>query len=132
MPLLAMSKGCPAIGLPSKVITPERIGKSPMMVLSVVDFPPPLRPRMASTRPFFASSDRPYRTCVSPYPDSIAFSSSIFPTPQIDFPEQFRSARLVQQSVKHHLAIVQHGDRVGHVKGQIHVMLDDQHGQIAG
>jgi len=51
---------------PSKVTRPPRAGKSPMIVLSTVVLPMPLRPMRQTTRPDGTSTSTSHSTCDSP------------------------------------------------------------------
>jgi hypothetical protein len=50
----------------SRRISPAVAGTSPMIALSAVDLPAPLRPMRQRTSPAATASERPRRTCTGP------------------------------------------------------------------
>src|SRR5690348_6184387 len=61
---------------PAKVIVPRRSGRMPMIDLSVVVLPAPLRPSRVATSPAATAKSTPCRTCDSPYQASSPCTSS--------------------------------------------------------
>ena len=65
------------VSLPSNAIEPARRPTMPMMDLSVVVLPTPLRPSSVTTSPWFTTKSTPCRTCDSPYQACRSFTASI-------------------------------------------------------
>ena len=70
------SEGRPISSLPSKRTEPVRCSIMPMMALSVVVLPTPLRPSRVTTSPGCTSKVTPCRMCDSPYQASRSFTDS--------------------------------------------------------
>src|SRR5512144_2848951 len=94
---------------PSKAMRPERTGKSPMMLLSRVVFPTPLRPMRHTTPPAGTSSDTSHSTWLSPYAtfnpeiSSTAPSPALVPAaPEIDFHHALVLLHLLHRALAEH------------------------------
>src|SRR5439155_500272 len=107
----------------------------PMMVRSSVDLPTQLRPRMARLPPSGTASLMPSSTMASPYPartSSSASSASAMARPtQIDVAHahvgrDFPRRALYQDAPPYH-----DDDAMRKTKYEIHVMLDEQHRNVA-
>src|SRR5215468_5121869 len=121
---------------PRQMTAPRLIRVKPMTVRRSVDLPTPLRPRMARLPPSDTASVMPSSTTASPYPArtfSSASSASAMACPtQIDVPHarvgrDFPRRALYQDAAAHH-----DDDAMRKTKYDIHVMLDEQHGDVAG
>src|SRR5262249_24368554 len=121
---------------PRQMTAPRLIRVKPMTVRRSVDLPTPLRPRMARLPPSDTASVMPSSTTASPYPArtfSSASSASAMACPtQIDVAHarvgrDFPRRALYQDAAAHH-----DDDTMRKTKYDIHVMLDEQHGDVAG
>src|SRR5262245_29141202 len=124
--------GSPVSSMPSSRIEPERTGTSPMIALSVVVLPAPLRPSMQSTSPAATDSERSRSTCTSPYHASMALTWSIRSGPQIGALHGRIGADLGGRALGQDGAVAQHGDASCELHHHVHIVLDQQHGGLAG
>src|SRR3989442_7105606 len=100
-----------------------------MMVRSSVLLPTPLRPRMA-TLPFCGTaSETPSSTMASPYPARMSRSSSIFP--EIHLAHARIEADLVGRAFDQDPPADHHDDAAGEAEHHVHVVLDEEHGELA-
>src|ERR1700738_4814971 len=145
MPSLAMRfDGRPTSSSPPKVIEPRRWPRMPMIALSVVVLPAPLRPSSVTTSPSPTAKSMPCRMCDSPYqPCRSRTRSSSLPTtpasrtaasamagPHIGL-DDFRVLRdLGVAALRQGLAAGQDGDGVREIRDDRKVVLDHQHGTV--
>src|SRR6266516_2987051 len=123
------------ISRPRHMTAPRLTRVKPMMVRSSVDLPTPLRPRMARLPPSGTVRVMPSSTMASPYPartSSSASSASAMARPtQIDVAHahvgrDFPRRTLYQDAPPYH-----NDDAMRKTKYDIHVMLDEQHRDVA-
>src|SRR5215218_3619744 len=134
MPSLAISlDGWPTSWRPSKVTEPERFSTMPMTDFKVVVLPAPLRPSSVTSSPWPTSKPTPWRMCDSPYqacrPSTFRSVSAMTGT-NIGFDDRRLLRHRGIGTLGQHLATRQHGDGVGEVGNDRHVVLDHQHGSI--
>src|SRR5262245_56073483 len=98
---------------PSNAIRPERAGKSPMIVLSSVVFPTPLRPMRQTTPPAGTSRETSQRIWLSPYATLSPLISSmgtlgmgVAAAPQVDLHHALVLLHLVHRALAQHAALV--------------------------
>ena len=117
---------------PNSVMLPSRGGVRPMIERMVVVLPAPLRPSSATSSPS--------RTCMRDAVQDVAFAVigvDVFrdehrvmrrlrdrPTARADW------RRFPGVALRQHGAVIQHGDPVGDAEDDVHVMLDEQHGDF--
>src|SRR5215475_10520430 len=127
------SDDLPTVSPFSKRTVPERLPTMPMTDFSVVVLPAPLRPSSVTSSPRAISKLTPCRMCDSPYqacrPSTLSRGSAMAgPDIGLDHLRVLRH-RLVG-SFGQHLAARQHGDGVGEIGHNRHVVLDHQHGAV--
>src|SRR4051812_38830892 len=135
MPSRAMaSDGRPMSSLPSKRIEPCRRATMPMIDLSVVVLPAPLRPSSVTTSPSATSKSMPCRMCDSPYQALIPLTSRRLGMPGsqigLDHASILRDGVVVPLSED--LAALEYGDPVRKRRHHRQVVLDHQDGAIRG
>src|SRR6185436_3495792 len=117
----------PTVSLPSKVTEPVRFSTMPMTDFSVVVLPAPLRPSSVTSSPLPISKPTPCRMCDSPYqacrPSTLS-SVSAMTGPDIGFDHGGVLRDRGVGPLGQHLAARQHGDGVGEVGDDAHVVLD--------
>src|SRR5689334_20432407 len=101
---------------PSNCTEPDRWPTMPMMDLSVVVLPAPLRPSSVTTSPARTSNVTPWRMCDSPYqacnPLTVRIGASGMPDPHVGL-THFRIVRdRLVIAFRKHAATRQHGDAV--------------------
>src|ERR671910_2792768 len=136
MPSRAISlDGWPTVCMPSKVTEPVRFSTMPMTDFRVVVLPAPLRPKSVTSSPRPISKPTPWRMCDSPY-QACRFSTlsnvSAMTRPDIGFDHGRILGHRGVRALGQYLAARQHGDGVGEVGDDGHVVLDHQHGAITG
>src|SRR5262245_24096343 len=121
---------------------PERDGRSPMMLLSRVVLPTPLRPMRHTTSPAGTSSETSHRIWLSPYATFRPLTSSMpaseerldvgrRPAPaEIDFHDPVVLLHLVDRALAEDAALVKHRHRPRDTAHELHVVLDHQNGSI--
>src|ERR1700730_11810821 len=115
---------------PLKLIRPLRTGKSPMMLFLVVVLPAPLRPtrHTVSASPTVSRTSR--RTWEGPRKVLTRSSSSMGVRPQHVRGDLGVVADLIRRAVGEDRALV-HGDDAGAIgKDHVHVVLDDDSGDV--
>src|SRR2546428_154993 len=121
---------------PSKRIEPSRRGTMPMMDLSVVVLPAPLRPSSVTTSPARTSKPTPCRMCDSPYQawrsriSSRELSGMAGAHVRLDDVRVLRDGGVV--ALGQDLAAGEHGDAVGEIGYHAEVVLDHEHGAVRG
>src|SRR6478736_1709115 len=116
------------VSAPSKVMDPSRRGTAPMIDLSVVVLPAPLRPSSVTTSPSAISKSTPCRMCDSPYQALRPFTSSrlAIPRPQVGLDH----ARILGDggviALGEDLATLEHRDAIGERRDDGEVVLDHQ------
>src|SRR4051812_12361036 len=124
----------PISSRPSNCTEPARRLTIPMMDLSVVVLPPPLRPTSATTSPARTSKVTPCRMCDSPYqacsPLTVRIGASGMSDPHVGLAHFriVRDGRVI--ALGQHAPARQHGDAVGKVRDDAEIVLDHQHGAI--
>src|SRR2546421_6113738 len=101
-----------------------------MMVRSSVLLPTPLRPRIATLAFCDTLSEMPSSTTASPYPDRISRSSSIFP--EVDLAHARVMGDFVRRAFDQDAPAHHHDDAARETKHHVHVVLDEEHRQLAG
>src|SRR5437868_11095650 len=136
MPSLAISlDGWPTSWWPSNVTEPVRFSTMPITDFKVVVLPAPLRPGSVTSSPWPTSKPTPWRMCDSPYQasrPSTFRSVSAMTGPDIGFDDRWLLRHGAVGPLGQHLATRQHGDGVGEIGHDRHVVLDHQHGPILG
>src|SRR5690348_13386472 len=148
MPIRAMrSEVARMISLLLKRIEPARLPMMPMIDLSVVVLPAPLRPSRVTTSPAFTPKLMPWRIWDSPYQASrfwtlrtsgasadLAGASAIFTSgmtgPQIGFLDPLILGQVGVIALRQHLPARQHGDDVGEIGDHTQIMLHHQDGVL--
>src|SRR5262245_19192965 len=128
------SDGWPTVSLPSKVTEPLRFSTMPMTDFNVVVLPAPLRPSSVTSSPLPISKPTPCRMWDSPYHAcraSTLSSVSAMAGAHVGFDDRRILRHRLVWSLGQHLAARQHGDGVGEVGDDGHVVLDHQHGAVA-
>src|ERR1700716_1755712 len=118
---------------PRLTVPPKRRGTPTIKLISVV-LPVPWRPSSASTWLSASRSDMPGNTTASPYParrPSIARRSGIGGLAEIDRLDPGVARHLFRRAFDQQCAVDQDRYAVGKTKHQIHVVLDQQHCDIA-
>src|SRR5512143_1845895 len=136
MPRRAMrSDGWPTVSRPSNVTDPVRFSTMPMTDFKVVVLPAPLRPSSVTSSPRPISNPTPCRMCDSPYqacrPSTLSNISGMA-GPDIGFDDLLILRHRVVRPLGQYLAARQHGDGVGEVGDDTHIVLDHQHGAVLG
>src|ERR1700736_547731 len=106
-----------------------------MIELISVVLPMPLRPSKASALPAGMRNDTPSSTTASPYPAvsaSIASTSAIGRLAKIDRLDARIAGDIVRGAFHEQRAVDEDRDAVGEAEHKIHVMLDEQHGDVFG
>src|SRR5688572_18706683 len=118
------------ISAPAKRIEPLRRSTMLMTDFKVVVLPAPLRPSSVTSSPWPISKSTPCKICDSPYqacrPATLS-SASAMARPDIGFDDQRILRHGLVGSFGQHLTTRQHGDRVGQIGDDRHVVLDHQH-----
>src|SRR5437762_2595545 len=137
MPARARTSGAaPVSSLPLNRIWPARGLSRPIMLLSSVLLPTPLRPirQTSSFGPTSRSMSR--RTTDSPYAtDQFWICNSVIFVPvltQVDFDHLRVALYLVHRALAQRLAFVQHGHAVRDLADEGHVVIDDDQRVLAG
>src|SRR5439155_25458550 len=135
MPARARTSGLARVrSRPSNTMRPARGRNSPMMLLSSVVLPTPLRPIRHTTCPACTSRLTSRRISVSPY-DTDRFSICIIDfaiLSQIDFDHLGIALYLAHGALAENLALVQHRHRHGNLPDERHVVVDDEQGVFLG
>src|SRR6185312_17023121 len=123
-----MSWPCSSIRPPCSVVWP-------MTVASSVDLPTPLRPMIDTVSPTASFSRISSSTTVSPYParTSSSWSASSGMSvllPEIDLSHLCIVADLLGRALREHRAGDEHRDLLREAEDDVHVVLDDQHGDV--
>src|SRR6516165_9665798 len=131
----------PTSSAPEKAIEPRRCPTMPMMALSVVVLPAPLRPSRVTSSPSATAKSMPCRMCDSPYQlwRSVTRSSSrpragrsrtaasAMAGPHIGFNDVGVLRDLGVGALRQDLAAGQDGDDVGELGHDREIVLDHQH-----
>src|SRR5215475_115122 len=118
---------------PPSVTEPPKRRVTPTMELISVVLPVPLRPNSASTCPSGRLSDMLGSTTASPYParrPSILSRSGIAGLAEIDRLDLRIARDLVGLALDQERAIDQHRNSVGEREHEIHIVLDQKHGDV--
>src|SRR5262245_31403244 len=129
MPARARTSGRVRVrSLPSKRMRPERGWSKPMMLLSRVVFPTPLRPMRQTTSPADTCMSTWRRICVSPYDTESCSISSICLAilSQIDFDHFGIALHVANRALAENFTLVQDGYLHGDLPHERHVVVDDQ------
>src|SRR3954463_3841377 len=113
--------------LPCSRTSPANAGSRPMMVLSIVDLPAPLRPSRATTSPAATWSCTSNRTWARPYPPSTCCISSIA---KVHLAHSWIAAYCRRRPAGDHFSAVQHEHTVCEAEHRFHVVLGKQHGDV--
>src|SRR5262249_22923751 len=120
---------------PRQAIAPRLTRVKPMMVRSTVDLPTPLRPRTARLPPSATVSVMPSSTTASPYPARTASSASSVSATAGPPPIKPAHARLggdfFRRALDQDAPCRHHDDAAGETEHHVHVVLDEQHGNVA-
>src|SRR5881394_540014 len=127
MPMRAIAlDGRRMISFCSYLTDPSRRATMPMIDLSLVVLPAPLRPRSVTTSPSATSKSMPCRMCDSPYQalsprtsSRLGMSSSEI---SLDHPWVFRHRVVV--TLREDLAALQHGDAIRQRRDHRKIVLD--------
>src|SRR6185369_208157 len=120
---------------PSNVTRPPRTGKSPIVVLSRVVLPTPLRPIRQTSSPARTSRSTPQSTCDWPYATSRPLMDSIGPfalAPQVHLEDARIVLDLLDRALAQHRPLVEHRHRARDLPHELHVVLDDEHRAVRG
>src|SRR5881296_991864 len=112
---------------PSNRTEPVRWPTMPMIDLSVVVLPAPLRPSSVTTSPGWTSKVTPCSTCDSPYQAcrlSTAKSGSGMSNSHISFPHFRVGGHLLVVAFGEHTPAREHRDAVGKVRDHAEIVLD--------
>src|SRR6266516_1944951 len=107
-----------------------------MIVARSVVFPTPFRPSTASAPRSGSSNATSSRTTVSPYPArtsrrrSALYDMALLP--EIDLMHASVLGELLRRHLDQHCALHQHGDALREAEHEVHVVLDDQDGDVPG
>src|SRR5205809_403684 len=102
------------------------------MVSSSVDLPTPLRPSTARLPFFGTSSEMPSSTTASPYPARTSRSSSMLGLSEIDLAHARIAPDFVGRAFDQDAAADHDDDAAREAEHHIHVVLDEQHRELAG
>src|SRR5262249_40303351 len=121
---------------PSSRTEPVRWPTMPMIDLSVVVLPAPLRPSSVTTSPARTSKVTPCSTCDSPYQacrlSTASSAASGMPHSQVGL-AHFRIGRDAGVvALGEHAAAGEHGDAVAEIGDHGQIVLDHQHGAVGG
>src|SRR6201995_1397835 len=122
-----MLDGWAIVSRPSNVTVPRRRSTMPITDFRVVVLPGPLRPSSVTSSPRPISKPTPCRMCDSPYQacrPSTFRSVSAMAGPDIGFDDLRILRHCVVGSLGEHLAARQHGDGIGEIGDDAHVVLD--------
>src|SRR5689334_8496696 len=128
----------PMSSLPSWRTDPVRLPTMPMMDLSVVVLPAPLRPSSVTTSPARTSNETPCRTWDSPYQAcrpstaSNGASPSAMTDPEIGFAHAGIGGDRVIVAFRQDAPPRQHRDAIGEIGNDAEIVLDHQNGAIGG
>src|SRR5262245_47906745 len=129
------SEGWPTVSWPSKVTEPERLSTMPMTERRVVVLPAPLRPSRVTSSPRATSKSTPCKIWDSPYhacnPSTLS-SVSAMAGPDIGFDDGGIPGHRIVGPFGQHLAARQHGDGVGEISHNRHVVFHHQHSTVLG
>ena len=139
MPRLARSCGGSRFRFsPSKMISPARTGRNPMMLSMVVVLPAPLRPTRQTTSLAPTSSDTPCRMCAAPrigvdrldleHGQSFRVNASGPDVPSRTMATCSLLPDLVGRALGENGALGHDHDPVGVFEHHVHVVLDDHRG----
>src|SRR5512145_334941 len=106
-----------------------------MIVANSVDLPTPFRPRTVRVESAESVSETPSSTTVSPYPAETSASlsaSAMTALAEIDLAHTGVGGDLRRRALDQHRALDHYGDRASEAEHQVHVVLDDQHGDAGG
>src|SRR5690242_3034490 len=135
MPARARSSGRSVVtSRPPSVTLPPKRRVTPTMELINVVLPVPLRPSTASTCPSGGRSDTLGSTVASPEAArrfSVASRSGIARLAEINGLHLRVLGDLFGRAFRQQRAVDQHGNAIGKGEDEIHVMLDEQHSDIA-
>src|SRR5258707_106248 len=124
------------ISRPRQMTAPRLTRVKPMMVRSSVDLPTPLRPRMARLPPSGTAIVMPSSTTASPYPartSSSASSASAMARPaQIDVAHAHVGGDFPRRALYQDPPAPHQDKAMRKTKSEIHGVLDEQHGDVAG
>src|SRR5437879_110492 len=129
MPARACTSGAARVrSLPLKSTRPARGRKSPMMLLSSVVLPTPLRPMRQTTSPGFTARSTSRRMRVSPYAVcSCSIRSIALPVlSEINLNDLRVALHFLDGPLAEDLALVEDGHHAGDLADEIHVMIDDE------
>src|SRR5687767_3546751 len=121
--------------IPLKTMRPEWNVVWPMMVERSVVLPTPLRPRMASAPRSGSSRSISSRITVAPYPARTRDRErsgrlSMLRLAQVDVVHALVAGDLLRRPFHQHLALHQHRDAPREAEHQVHVVLDDEDGDV--
>src|SRR5438067_339772 len=120
---------------PSNMTRPPRAGKSPIVVLSKVVLPTPLRPMRQTSSPARTSRSTPQSTCDWPYATSRPLMDSIgllAPPSQIDLEDARVALDLLDRPLAQHGPLMEHRHLTRDLPHELHVVLDDEHRPVRG
>src|SRR6187549_3781987 len=125
----------PIVSRPSNFTEPVRRSTMPMTDFKVVVLPAPFRPSSVTSSPLPISKPTPCRMCDSPYqacrPSTFSNVSGMA-GPDIGFDDLRVLRHRRVGSFRQHLAARQHGDGVGQVRDDAHIVLDHEDGAVLG
>src|SRR5919112_1084714 len=128
--------GSPSRSLPRKRMTPSRRRRMPMIARRVVVLPAPLRPSSVTVSPSRMSRSTPCRTWLSPYqalsPRTSRRGALLMLGSHIGFAHPRILADGIVGPVGEDLAAGQNGDAVAEIGDDVQVVLDHEHGTVAG
>src|SRR5215218_4688809 len=117
-------------------MTPSRRRRIPMIERKVVVLPAPLRPKSVTVSPSRMSRSTPCRTWLSPYqalsPRTSRRGALLMLGSHISFTHPRILADGLIGSVGEDFAARQNGDAIAEVGDDVQVVLDHQHGAVAG
>src|ERR1700719_2418168 len=126
----------------SKRTEPVRFSTMPMIALSVVVLPTPLRPRSVTTSPACTSKVTPWSTWDSPYHASRLLTARSergsgidglgMAGPEIGFAHRRILRHRLVVALGQHVAAGEHGDAVAQIGDDAEIVLDHQHGALVG
>src|SRR3954463_4444468 len=125
MPRRAISNGSNwSMRLPLQRTLPLR-STSPMIALSVVDFPAPLRPVSITTSPAESSRVTSKSTCARPYPACSSLTSS---NAKVNLLHAGVVADFVRAAAGNDFPGVKHDHSIGVAEDHVHVVLGEENG----